>query len=61
MDALTFVCKGDIDRALSLNPEDYETSDFDYYLHSNTTGRSAGKGKLGKLLFVRLKTEQKKA
>ena len=54
MDALQFVCKGDIDRAMELNPSDYESVEFDYDDTTNTTGRSGAKGKLGKLLFVRL-------
>lgn len=55
MDALQFVCKGDIDKALQLNPGDYESLDYDYDAVSNTTGRLGSKGKLSKLLFVRLK------
>jgi len=54
MDALQFVCKGDIDRALELNPEDYEIVDFDYDDATNTTGSRGAKGKLGKLLFIQL-------
>lgn len=50
-DALTFVCRGDFDKALSLNQEDYESVDYDYDLHSNTISRT---GKAGKLVFVRL-------
>ena len=53
MDALTFVCKGDIDKALSLNPEDYEAEELDYDLHANTIGRSKS-GKTCKLVFMRL-------
>ncbi len=55
MDALTFVCRGDIDRALSLNPEDYESVELDYDPHANTVGKRSKSGKLCKLLFVRLK------
>jgi hypothetical protein len=55
MDALTFVCKGDVDKALSLAPEDYETSDYDYDVQSNTIRGKAGVGKLSKVIFVRLK------
>ena len=55
MDALTFVCRGDIDRALTLNPEDYESVDLEYDLRANTTGRRSGGGKLSKILFVKLK------
>lgn len=55
MDALTFVCGGDEDKALALNPEEYDVVELDYDLQANTIGRSAGTGKLCKLLFVRLK------
>ena len=55
MDALTFVCKGDIDKALSLTPEDYETSDYDYDVPSNTIKGEARPGKFSKVIFVRLK------
>jgi hypothetical protein len=55
LDALTFVCRGDIERALALNPEDYVTEDFDYDPYSNTVGRHPSKGRTGKLLFVKLK------
>lgn len=57
MDAMTFLCKGDIDKALSLSPEEYETVDFDYDLHANTADHrkvSRGGG-TGKILFIRLK------
>ncbi len=56
LDALTFLCRGDLDKALSLNPEDYETADFDYDQHTNTVsvGRDTAR-KSGKLLFVRFK------
>lgn len=54
MDALQFVCKADLDKALQLNPEDYESEDFDYDPVSNTTGRGASTGKACKLLFVKL-------
>jgi hypothetical protein len=59
MDALTFVCRGDIDNALALSPEDYETIDFDYDLKSNTTGKRGKAGKLSKIVFVRLKGEKR--
>ncbi len=58
MDALTFACNGDIDRALSLNPEDYETVDYDYNLNSNRIERSAGRGRLSKIIFIRVKKEE---
>jgi len=57
LDALTFACKGDFDRALSLTPEEYETEILDYDIHTNTTGRSGSRtGRTGKLLFAKLKT-----
>ncbi len=55
MDALTFVCKGDIDKAISLTPEDYETSDYDYDVQSNTVRGQARAGKFSKIIFVKLK------
>lgn len=54
MDALTFVCKGDIDKSLSLDPSEYESLDYDYDLDSNTVGGRSKTGKLSKLIFVRL-------
>ena len=54
VDALQFVCKGDIDRALALNPDDYKSTEYDYDDRTNTTGRIGAKGKMGKLIFVRL-------
>ncbi len=59
MDALTFVCRGDIDKALSLDQEDYEIVDYDYDLHSNTMGKKSRTGKLSKIIFVRLKNNKK--
>ncbi len=56
LDGLTFACRGDIDKALSLNTEDYETEDFDYDLQSNTIGRNPRIGWSSKLLFVKLKS-----
>lgn len=56
LDALTFSCKGDIDRALSLMPEDYETETFDYDIHANMVrSRGSRRGRSGKIIFVRLK------
>ncbi|MDH3258856.1 MAG: hypothetical protein OEM19_05275, partial [Deltaproteobacteria bacterium] len=55
MDALTFACKGDIDKALSLNPEDYESVEYEYDLNANTIGAAGKPGKTGKILFIRLK------
>ena len=54
MDALAFVCRGDIDRALKLSPDDYETEEYDYDVHGNTIGRSSSSGKVGKMVFIRL-------
>jgi hypothetical protein len=56
LDALTFICKGDIDRALSLMPEEYETETLDYDIHTNMIRRRENrKGKSGKIIFARLK------
>jgi hypothetical protein len=55
LDALTFVCRGDIESALALNPEDYDSIDLDYDLHSHMLGRNPGSGRAGKILFVKLK------
>lgn len=55
MDALTFVCRGDVDKALSLDPEDYESVDLEYDLRENRIGRRSGGGKLSKIFFVKLK------
>lgn len=55
MDALTFVCKGDYDRALSLEPEEYESVEYDYDLNANTLGRGNEGGKLSKIIFIKLK------
>jgi hypothetical protein len=54
MDGLTFVCRGDIDKALSLGPEDYESEEYDYDIHTNTTGRTSKSGKTGIIVFIRL-------
>lgn len=58
MDALTFLCRGNIDRALALNPEDYESLDYDYDMDSNTLGRTSKTGKAGKIIFLKLKKRQ---
>lgn len=55
MDALTFACKEDYDKALSLMPDEYETVDFDYDIHRNAIGKNPITGRAGKLLFLRLK------
>jgi hypothetical protein len=55
LDALTFSCRDDVDKALSMNPEDYETVDFDYDIETNTAGRVTRTGRSGKLFFVRLR------
>lgn len=54
MDALTFLSRGDVDRALSLGPEDYESAEYDYDIHGNTIGRRSKTGKIGKLVFLRM-------
>ncbi len=56
LDALTFLCKGDIDRALSLMPEDYEMETFNFDIHTNTVrSRDNRRGRSSKIVFVRLK------
>ena len=55
LDALAFVCKGDMDKSLSLDPEEYETVELNYDVGANTIGRRGSPAKLSKLLFVRLK------
>ncbi|MBI4699087.1 MAG: hypothetical protein HY758_09365 [Nitrospirae bacterium] len=57
MDALTFLCRGDVDKALTLNPDEYETEDFDYDLHANSLGDTRRKSKSSKILFARLKNQ----
>ena len=55
LDALAFVCKGDIDKSLSLDPDEYETVELNYDANANTIGRRGSPAKLSKLLFVKLK------
>ena len=55
LDALAFACKGDINRSLSLDPEEYETVELDYDQAANTIGRRGSPAKISKLLFLRLK------
>jgi hypothetical protein len=59
MDALTFACRGDIDRAMSLDPGDYESIEFDYNLQSNTIGGRGVIGKLSKIVFIKLHDDRK--
>ncbi len=54
MDGLTFVCRGDIDKALTLGPEDYESEEYDYDQHANRIGRTSKTGKVGKIIFITL-------
>ncbi len=58
MDALAFVCKGDYDKALNLDPEEYETEEFEYDQHGNTIGRKGSPAKLSKLLFIKLNNNE---
>ncbi len=56
LDALTFLCKGDFDKAVTLVPEQYEEEIIDYDIHSNTISRRESKtGRLGKIIFMRLR------
>lgn len=58
MDALGFLCRGDLDKALSLGPDDYEEANLDYNFGSNTTGGKNRSEKAGKLLFLRFKSSK---
>lgn len=59
LDALRLACKGDLDKALVLPAEAYETETFDYDIHTNTASRRENRrGRTGKLIFVRLKSDQ---
>ncbi len=60
LDALAFVCRGDIDKSLSLDPDEYETVELDYDQNANTIGRRGSPAKISKLLFVKLKELDKK-
>lgn len=55
IDALTFLCRGDFNKAMSMAPEEYETVDFDYDFDTNTIGNVSKKGISGKLFFAKLK------
>ncbi|MEW6715757.1 MAG: hypothetical protein AB1306_11825 [Nitrospirota bacterium] len=55
LDALGFLCRGDLDKSLSLGTDDYDEEILDYNFASNTTGRGSQGEKAGKLLFVKLK------
>jgi len=59
LDAMTFLCRGDIDRALSLNPEDYEDATFDYDYGTNRLDAGSSTGRAGKMVFMRLKQQFK--
>ncbi len=59
LDALTFLCRDDIDRAMSLNPEDYEDMAYDYDYETNSLNARIKTGKTGKMLFMRLKQQFK--
>jgi len=56
LDALGFLCRGDLDKSLSLGADDYNEMIYDYNIASNTTGGKSQTEKSGKLLFVKLKT-----
>src|SRR4030065_931541 len=56
LDALGFICRGDLDKSLSLGTDDYDEAILDYNFASNTTGGRSQTEKTGKLLFVKLKT-----
>ncbi len=56
MDALTFACRGDYDKALSLSPGEYEEETLNYDSHTNTASAREVKGKRSsRIIFVKLK------
>jgi hypothetical protein len=59
LDAMTFLCRGDIDRALSLEPADYEDMAYDYDYETNRLNARSRAGKAGKILFMRFKQKVK--
>lgn len=62
LDALTFLCRGNIDKAMSLGPEDYEDRDFEYDFETNRLDARSASGRCGRIIFLRLKgkSQQKK-
>ncbi|GAB4536165.1 MAG: hypothetical protein Fur0020_04010 [Thermodesulfovibrionia bacterium] len=59
LDALTFLCSGDIDKALSLNPDDYDDMIYNYDYESNSLDAKGRTGKIGKIIFMKLKQQFK--
>jgi hypothetical protein len=55
LDALTFLCRGDVERALSLSPEAYEDVDFEYDFATNRIDARSASGKSGRVIFMRLR------
>jgi hypothetical protein len=55
LDALTFLCRGDIERALSLGHEEYEDVDFEYDYQTNRIDARSKSGKSGRVIFMRLR------
>jgi len=60
MDALTFLSRGDYDKAMNLDTDDYETVDLDYNYQSNTIGSKKVGEKNCKIIFARLKNDEQK-
>ncbi len=60
MDALTFLSRGDYDKAVNLGTDDYETVDLDYNYQSNTIGSKKVGEKNCKIIFARLKGNENK-
>jgi hypothetical protein len=58
LDALTFLCRGDIEEALLLSPEDYEDADLEYDFNTNRLDARGPAGKTGRIIFVRLKKKK---
>lgn len=60
MDALTFLSRGDYDKAMNLDPEEYETTELDYNFQSNTIGSKKAGEKNCKIIFAKLKSNEQK-
>ena len=55
MDALTFLSRGDYDKAQNLDPAEYETNELEYNYQSNTIGARKAGEKQCKIIFARLR------
>lgn len=60
MDALTFLSRGDYEKAMNLDAEAYETAELDYNYQSNTIGSKKVGEKNCKIIFARLTNNEQK-